>query len=202
MTLTLADLTCGRGGWPVVAGVSLTVAPGQAVMLTGPNGAGKTTLLRTVAGLLPPLAGRIEGAEERIALAGHADAVKPTQTVAENLAFWAALHGARDIGQALAAFDLAALADRPGRELSAGQRRRAGLARLMVTGRPVWLMDEPTVSLDAASVARLEAVLRAHLAGGGLALVASHLPLAGTVGFDLSPFRAAPPADPFAGVAA
>ncbi len=201
MDLALTDLTCGRGGWPVVEGVRLTVRPGRAVVLTGPNGAGKTTLLRTVAGLLPALAGKVEGAEDRLVLAAHLDAVKPTLTVAENLRFWAALHARRDIGPALQAFGLTPLADRPGRELSAGQRRRAGLARLVVSGRPLWLCDEPTVSLDAASVAAFEAALAAHLAAGGLALIASHLPLAGTEAFDLAPCRARPPADAFAGVA-
>lgn len=204
MDLVVAELACGRGGLPVVEGVGFRLSPGEALVLTGPNGAGKTTLLRTLAGLLPPLAGRIEGAADRAAYAGHADAVKPTLTVAENLRFWAGLYGHGEIDGALAAFDLAPLAHRPARELSAGQRRRAGLARMVVTRRPVWLLDEPSVSLDAASTARLAGVLAGHLGAGGLAVIASHLDLglAAARTLDLSPFRARALCNPFDGVTA
>lgn len=177
MTLTVTDLTCARGGVPVLEGVSLSLAPGRALILRGPNGSGKTTLLRTLAGLQPAETGRVEAPSEGLAYAGHADGIKATLTVAENLRFWARIFGTREIAPALVAFDLEGLADRPAQNLSAGQKRRLGLARLLVTGRPVWLLDEPTVSLDTASVGLFAAALRAHLGQGGSALVATHIDL-------------------------
>lgn len=197
--LTVAGLACARGGITLLAGLSFRVAAGQALVLRGPNGLGKTTLLRTLAGLQPPVAGQVDGPEP--AFAGHADAVKPTLTVAENLRFWADVQGVQGIDAALAALDLRGLADRRALELSAGQRRRLGLARLAVSGRNLWLLDEPTVSLDTASVARFGAMLAAHLAAGGAAVIATHIDvgLAADV-LDLTPFRvrAAASADPFA----
>lgn len=191
--LTMTDLCLARAGLPVLEGLRLSVDAGQAVVLRGPNGIGKTTLLRAIAGLQPPTGGRIEIDRDRIAYAGHADGIKPTLTVAENLTFWARVFGTGDIGPALAGFDLAGLADRPAAMLSAGQKRRLGLARLPVTGRALWLLDEPTVSLDAASVALFATAVRAHCAAGGAAVVATHIDLgfgaAGTT-VDLAPFRA------------
>ena len=177
MELTVTDLAVGRGGVPLMAGVSFVLSPGRALVLRGPNGSGKTTLLRTVAGLQPALAGDVAGADERIAYAAHADGLKAALTVTENLTFWAAVFGQTAIAPAVAAFDLEGLAGRRAGQLSAGQKRRLGLARLMVTGRPIWVLDEPTVSLDAASVARFAAAVRAHLAGGGMALMATHIDL-------------------------
>ncbi|MEL6450857.1 MAG: heme ABC exporter ATP-binding protein CcmA [Pseudomonadota bacterium] len=177
MELTVTDLAVGRGGVPVLAGLSFVLAPGRALVLRGPNGSGKTTLLRTVAGLQEPLAGHVTGAEDRIAYAAHADGLKSALTVAENLTFWAAVFDQSDISAALDSFDLAGLARRRAGTLSAGQKRRLGLARLAVTGRPVWVLDEPTVSLDTASVARFAAAVRAHLAAGGAALMATHIDL-------------------------
>jgi heme exporter protein A len=187
MRLDVSDISCDRGGRPVLRALSFGLGGGEALALRGPNGAGKSTLLRVLAGLLPAR-GRVvldgadfardpEGYGERVAYAGHLDAVKPQLTVAENLEFWAALHGADGIDAALAAFGLEAIADRPVRVCSAGQKRRAGLARLVLSPRPLWLLDEPTVSLDAQAAAALEAVLGAHLAGGGMAVVATHAPL-------------------------
>ena len=189
--LVLDGVGCARGGLPVLTGVSLTLKAGGALILRGPNGSGKTTLLRTVAGLQPPIEGRIEAEPDSIAYAAHADGIKSTLTVAENLAFWSGLFGTADIGPALAAFDLATLRDRMAGRLSAGQKRRLGLARLVVTGRPVWALDEPTVSLDAASVALFAAAVRAHLATGGAALIATHIDLGlDAETLDLSAFRA------------
>ena len=175
MTFAVTDLSCRRGEAIVLRGVTFAVAPGTALVLRGPNGAGKTTLLRTLAGLSPPVTGTIPS--ERCAYAGHADGLKAQLTVGETLHFWAAIFGADEIAPAVAAFDLAPLLDRRAAELSAGQRRRAGLARLMLTGRPLWLLDEPTVSLDAANVARFAAAIRGHLASGGSAIIATHVDL-------------------------
>ncbi|MGR3759681.1 heme ABC exporter ATP-binding protein CcmA [Roseobacteraceae bacterium NS-SX3] len=195
MTLNVTDLSIARGGLPVLEGVSFTLEPGRALILRGPNGSGKTTLLRTVAGLQPPLRGRVEGAQDRIAYAAHSDGLKPTLSVAENLRFWASVFGAGSIEPALAAFDLETLKDRAAGALSAGQKRRLGLSRMLVTGRPVWVMDEPTVSLDKASVALFAAAVRAHLRQGGSALIATHIDLGldGEV-LDVTPFKAKPPA--------
>ncbi|WP_299144861.1 heme ABC exporter ATP-binding protein CcmA [uncultured Tateyamaria sp.] len=191
MELTVTDLAVGRGGVPVLAGVSFAVAPGAALVLRGPNGAGKTTLLRTVAGLQEPMAGTVHGAEDRVAYAAHADGIKGALNVAENLAFWASVFGQSDIEAALRAFDLEALRNRRAAALSAGQKRRLGLARMRVTGRAIWVLDEPTVSLDAASVALFAEAVRAHLAAGGMALIATHIDLGlDAQVLDVAPFRA------------
>ncbi len=193
MDLSVRDLAVARGGVPVLEGLSFTLAPGRALVLRGPNGSGKTTLLRSIAGLQPAFSGTIEGAGERIAYAAHSDGLKSMLTAAENLRFWAQVFAQSDIDPALDAFDLRGLDDRPAGTLSAGQKRRLGLARLMVTGRPVWVLDEPTVSLDAASVARFANAVRGHLAGGGSALMATHIDLGLDEAeiLDVTPFKAA-----------
>ncbi len=195
MELAVEGLTVSRGGVPVLEGLSFTLTPGQVLVLRGPNGSGKTTLLRTLAGLQPPMAGTISLPPEAIAYGAHADGLKSTLSVEENLHFWAQVYGTKDIEPALERFNLRGLRTRAAQNLSAGQKRRLGLARLLVTGRPIWLLDEPTVSLDTASVALFAEAVRAHVAAGGAALIATHIDLGleATV-FDVTPFKADPDA--------
>jgi heme exporter protein A len=186
------SLTVTRGTRTVIADLSFAAKAGEALLVVGPNGAGKTTLIRTIAGFIAPAAGAIaikgDASDRDIAeqchYVGHLAGVKANLTAAENLAFWAAYLDGGDraaiadrVDAALHEFGLAALADYPAGLLSAGQKRRLGLARLLVATRPIWLLDEPTVSLDAASTELLARLIQAHLAGGGLVIAATHLPL-------------------------
>jgi heme exporter protein A len=191
MIVLAANLSVARGGVTVLSGLTFSVGAGQAMVLRGPNGSGKTTLLRTLAGLQPPVAGSLDLNPDAVAYAAHADGLKSTLTVAENLAFWSKVYGGPAIDRAVAAMDLVPLTGRRAGELSAGQKRRLGLARLLVTGRPLWLLDEPTVSLDVASVALFAGVVRDHLAGGGAAIIATHvdLGLPEAEVLDLDPYR-------------
>lgn len=193
MSLDVQSLACARGGVRILAGVSFAVARGEALILRGPNGSGKTTLLRTLAGLTPPLSGKVAAPPEGVAYAGHADGLKAQLSVAENLAFWAGVFGATGISAAVDAFDLAELLDRPAGNLSAGQKRRLSLARLLVTGRPLWCLDEPTVSLDVDNVARFARAVGTHLAAGGAAVIATHIDLGlpGAKSLDITPFTRA-----------
>lgn len=191
--LRVLDITCARGGVPVLANVNFEVADGHAVILRGPNGVGKTTLLRTLAGLQPAIAGEVDYPEDEGAYASHADGIKTALSVTENLKFWADVHGAPLPDDILETFDLADLRDRLGGTLSAGQKRRLGLARLGVIGRKVLFLDEPTVSLDGFSV-RLFAdwLQNRHLAAGGIAVIATHIDLGlSAPELDLTPFKAA-----------
>jgi heme exporter protein A len=191
--LRVWNLSCARGGVPVLSDVSFEVAAGQAIVLRGPNGVGKTTLLRTLAGLQPAIAGEVDYPEDEGAYASHADGIKTALTVTENLKFWADVHGTALPDAILQTFDLADLRDRLGGTLSAGQKRRLGLARLGVIGRKVLFLDEPTVSLDGFSVKLFADWLQnTHLAAGGVAVIATHIDLGlAAPELELTPFQAA-----------
>lgn len=189
MQLVAEELIIDRGGRRIIDGVSFVVEAGATLVLTGANGAGKTTLLRAIAGFLRPVSGRVyvNGGDadrtlaEQSHIVGHSNAVKPSFTVLENVAFWAdylAEGSAREqIRPALEHFGLEDLADFPAAYLSAGQKRRLGLSRILAVRRPIWLLDEPSASLDAASTVRLETAINTHTAAGGIVVVATHLPL-------------------------
>jgi heme exporter protein A len=193
--LEARDLACHRGERVVFAGLSFRLDPGGALLLVGANGAGKSTLLRLLAGLLRPEAGALlwDGADAladraahaaRLRYLSHQDALKPALTARENLGFFAQLWGG-EVEAALDALDLLPLAELPARVLSSGQKRRLALARLALgmspaglpPDAPLWLLDEPTVGLDAASVGKLGVLLARHRAAGGMVLAATHLPL-------------------------
>jgi heme exporter protein A len=185
MRLWASGLSCVRSGREVFAGLDFAVEAGDALLVLGPNGAGKSSLLRLIAGLVRPVAGRLalDGGDGELTLPeqahylGHQDAVKPSLTVAENLAFWSRYLGGGADGDALAAVGLNRLSDLPAAFLSAGQRRRLSIARLIAAPRPLWLLDEPTSALDAASQARLTDIMRGHRAGGGIVVAATHGPI-------------------------
>src|SRR4051794_27817827 len=187
MRLSATGLGCVRGSRTVFSNINLELSAGGALALVGANGSGKSSLLRLIAGLLRPSAGRIElegGDDERTLpeqahYQGHLDAFKPSLTVRENLDFWTRYLGGQTVApkELLAAVGLGGLADLPAAYLSAGQRRRLSLARLLAVPRPVWLLDEPTSALDAAGQARLAELMRQHLGTGGMILAATHGPL-------------------------
>ena len=189
MRLSAEKVALERGGRLVFAELSLEVGAGEALVIVGPNGAGKSSLLRAIAGFLPLAAGRIElhsgeadaSLGEQAHYLGHADALKGALTAGENLSFWAGVCGGDSsrnaCSRALGCLGLAHVADFPVHALSAGQKRRVALARLLVAERPLWLLDEPTTALDAAAQALFAAVMGEHLTSGGLILAATHAPL-------------------------
>jgi heme exporter protein A len=187
MRLVASDLACVRGGRQVFSGVGFAVDAGEALLVTGPNGAGKSSLLRLLAGLVGVAGGGIalDGGDGELTLGeqahylGHQDALKSALSVLENLAFWANVlgSGAAKVDAALAAVGLGSLARLPALYLSAGQRRRLSIARLIAIARPIWLLDEPTSGLDASGQTMLADLMRAHLAGGGLIVAATHGPI-------------------------
>ena len=178
VSLTLGKLACRRGGRVLFAGLDLSLTTGQSGLVAGPNGIGKSSLLRMIAGLLTPFAGTI-ACTGSIALTDEAAALDRDRTLRGALAFWAKMDGAQPgrIDHALADLGMAHLADIPVRILSTGQRKRAALARTIVSGADIWLLDEPANGLDLASTQALAKVVERHRAAGGIVLAASHMPL-------------------------
>ena len=177
MAISVKSLSVSRGGINLLQDVDIELKNGQAGILRGPNGVGKTTLLRALAGLQPFDSGEIECSLEDICYSGHADGVKPTLTVQENLEFWANIFGSPSISEVAEKFMIIDLLNSKAGNLSAGQKRRVGLSRLGLTGRQVWLLDEPTVSLDETSVKIFENIIKDHISEDGCALIATHIDL-------------------------
>ncbi|MCD4510626.1 heme ABC exporter ATP-binding protein CcmA [Brucella pseudogrignonensis] len=187
MRLGAENLAGERGGETIFAGLSFEVSSGEALIVTGPNGSGKSTLLRIICGLLAPEAGKIELLEDRAALPvraachylGHQNAMKPALSVRENLLFWQKFNGSVrfDIDEALEAVDLPGVEHLPFGYLSTGQKRRVSIAKLLISHRPLWIVDEPTAGLDKASEARFAELMRDHMRDGGMVIAATHIPL-------------------------
>jgi heme exporter protein A len=185
ISLAAHDVSCQRGGRLLFEGLSFSLSPGEALLVTGPNGAGKTSLLRMIAGLLPLHGGRFEAGggdaplPELCHYVGHLNGIKGSLSLAENVAFWAGFlgGGTGDLETVFQDFGLGSIETLPAGLLSAGQKRKLSLMRLFAAPRPIWLLDEPSVSLDRASVTVLGNAVAKHLTDGGIAVVASHTPL-------------------------
>ncbi|KXO79450.1 heme ABC exporter ATP-binding protein CcmA [Brucella anthropi] len=187
MRLEAENLAGERGGETIFAGLSFALSEGEALVVTGPNGSGKSTLLRIICGLLQPEAGKVELREDGTVLPvraachylGHQNAMKPALSVRENLSFWQKFNGAAqsEIDEALEAVDLPGVEHLPFGYLSTGQKRRVSIAKLLVSHRPLWIVDEPTAGLDKASEARFAEIMRGHMREGGMIVAATHIPL-------------------------
>lgn len=177
MKITATNLSCMRGARQVLQNVCFDVSANECLILRGPNGVGKSTLLRVLAGLSESASGTHNIAYDNVAFSGHLDAVKLQLTVAENLQFWAGVYGTDKITETLTQFGLTQFATRPAANLSAGQKRRLGLARLTLSKRKIWLMDEPTTSLDTENTALIATSIRDHCVAGGIAILSTHLDL-------------------------
>ena len=198
MTLEVDELGCVRGGRDIFTGISFSLQPGQLLAVTGPNGAGKSSLLRILAGLLRPASGRISLTPDGEELSpmhyfGHLDGLKDAMSLRENLAFWGLLYSGRAnmeaVAEAADRFGLGHALDLPVAVFSAGQRRRAGLARLTLSPRPLWLLDEPTSALDRQGEGALGTLMSEHLGAGGTIVAATHLtlPVAADLTLEMAP---------------
>ncbi|MGH6775217.1 heme ABC exporter ATP-binding protein CcmA [Brucella tritici] len=187
MRLEAENLAGERGGETIFAGLSFALSEGEALVVTGPNGSGKSTLLRIICGLLQPEAGKVELREDGTVLPvraachylGHQNAMKPALSVRENLSFWQKFNGAAqsEIDEALEAVDLPGVEHLPFGYLSTGQKRRVSIAKLLVSHRPLWIVDEPTAGLDKASEVGFAEIMRGHMREGGMIVAATHIPL-------------------------
>ncbi|MCH4541289.1 heme ABC exporter ATP-binding protein CcmA [Ochrobactrum sp. POC9] len=198
MRLEAENLAGERGGETIFAGLSFALSEGEALVVTGPNGSGKSTLLRIICGLLQTEAGKVELREDGTVLPvraachylGHQNAMKPALSVRENLSFWQKFNGAAqaEIDEALEAVDLPGVEHLPFGYLSTGQKRRVSIAKLLVSHRPLWIVDEPTAGLDKASEARFAEIMRGHMREGGMIVAATHIPLGleGVSAFDMA----------------
>lgn len=187
MRLKAENLAGERAGETIFAGLSFDLSSGEALIVTGPNGSGKSTLLRIICGLLAPENGTIALYEDTVSMPvrtachylGHLNAMKPALSVRENLLFWQKFNGAArfDIEEALEVVDLPGVDHLPFGYLSTGQKRRVSIAKLLISHRPVWIVDEPTAGLDKASEARFAELMRDHRREGGMVIAATHIPL-------------------------
>ncbi len=196
MILNAENLSISRSGLPIIEGLNFSLSSGDILKVIGQNGVGKTTLLRTIAGLQPIYHGSIDVEDDNIVYSAHSNGMKSALTVTENLKFWADIYGSSDIRDALLSFDLIKLKDRYAGRLSAGQKRRLSLARLVLSQKRLWILDEPTTSLDQKSISYFTQALEHHIERGGAAIIATHLEiniLSKTI--NLNSFKAKPRSD-------